>query len=67
MFSLVGRPLSSGYGSTRYNSGVKQYFGSSGQGEMSNFNTPAQEQKEAHDLEASFLFFSDGMNELAFQ
>ena len=41
--SLVGRPLSSGYGSMRYSSGVRQYFGSAGQGEMSNFSVPAQQ------------------------
>ena len=36
MISLVGLPLSSGYGSTLASSAVSVYFGSSGHGEMSN-------------------------------
>lgn len=38
--SFIGRTLLSGYGSTLYSSGVRQFFTSSGHGEMSNFSVP---------------------------
>jgi len=39
--SFTGRMRLSGYGSTLYSSGVRQFFISAGQGEMSNFSVPA--------------------------
>lgn len=38
--SFIGRTLLSGYGSTLYSSGVRQFFTSEVHGEMSNFSVP---------------------------
>ena len=38
--SLIGRLLSSGYGSIFHNSGVREYLGSSGHEDISSFRVP---------------------------
>jgi len=47
---LIGRLLSSGYGSIFHNSGVREYLGSSGHEDISSFRVPGENKIHLHHI-----------------